>query len=148
MTIFILALLSAAFYRVGGAGREEIPFANSQYRDIGCPVVILIALISIGFVWYISLVCSLLVLGFIRTYHDWTGKDNFFLHGLFLGLSMLPLAWYGVALLNIVAYTSIVAFSVGVLNTFCTRNAVKYSVWIEEIFRGWIIVISLLVLTK
>jgi hypothetical protein len=148
MVIFILAIVSALLYRIGGAGKEEIPFANSQYRDIGCPVIVLIVLLSMGFVWYICLACSLLVLGFIRTYWDFiNGKDNMYLHGIGIGLSMLPLAWYGVAWLNIVAYTAIVAFSVGVLNTICTRITIKHSVWVEELYRGWIIVFALNILT-
>jgi hypothetical protein len=146
--IIILSLISSLLYRIGGAGKEEIPFANSQYRDIGCPVVILIVLLSMGFTWYLCLASALLVLGFIRTYWDFiTGNDNMYLHGFGIGMSMIPLAWSGVPWLNIVAYTSIVALSVGVLNTICTRYYVKYSVWVEEFFRGAVIVLALLVLS-
>ena len=147
--IFISALVSSSLYRIGGAGKEEIPFANSQYRDIGCPVVVLIVLLSMGLTWYLCLLSALLVLCFIRTYWDFVYKnhDNMYLHGFGIGISMIPLAWSGVAWLNIVAYTSIVALSVGVLNTICTRYCVKYSVWIEECFRGAVIVLALLALS-
>ncbi len=149
MILFILALVSSALYRTGGAGTDEIPFANSQYRDIGCPVIVLIALLMMGHVWYLALLSSLLVLGFIRTYHDYlTGDDNLYLHSLFIGLSMIPLAWSGVDWWRIVAYTSILTVSIGGLNTYCTRNAVKYSVWVEELSRGFIIVIALAILSK
>jgi hypothetical protein len=139
--IIILSLISSILYKIGGSGKEEIPFANSQYRDIGCPVVILIVLLSIG--------SSLLALCFIRTYWDfvYNNHDNLYLHGLGIGMSMIPLAWSGVDWLNIVAYTSIVALSIGILNTICTRYYVKYSVWVEEFFRGAVIVLALLVLS-
>jgi hypothetical protein len=142
MITLIASIISAILYRIGGAGKEEIKFANSQYRDIGCPVIVLIVLLMAGYTWYLCLASALLVLGFIRTYWDFLYKnnDNLYLHGAFLGLSMIPLAWSGVPIWKIVAYTSILTFSVGGLNTFCTRVRVPYSVWVEELFRGLIVI--------
>lgn len=130
-------------YRIGGAGREEIPFANSQFRDIGCPIILLVALLSLGFPFWHSFISSLLVLGFIRTYHDYTGKDQMSLHGLFIGLSLLPLAMVGAGFLTIVAYSAILGSTMGFVNFVCNKWSVPHSVWIEECFRGFIIIAGL-----
>jgi hypothetical protein len=138
--IWILALASAWLYRVGGAGREEIKYADSQYRDIGCPVVVLVALVLMGFTWYLALASALCVLGLVRTYHDWTGSDNFYLHGLGIGLSMAPLYWSGVAWFAIAAYAVILGLSMGVWHWLLEKFKVPVRVWWDELFRGFLII--------
>lgn len=139
MTI-LLSVLSSILYRIGGMDKKIIPFANSQFRDIGCPILVLIILLQHGILWYLAALASLLVLGFIRTYHDYTGQDNMYLHGLFIGFSMLPLYWSGVQWYQIVLYSASLAIVMGALNTFCTRVSVQFSDWIEELTRGFIII--------
>lgn len=141
--IWILAVISAVLYRIGGAGKEEIPFANSQYRDIGCPVVVLVALVLMGFTWYLALVSAVLVCLLIRTYHDYTGADNMYLHGLGIGLSMASLSFDGVYWWAIILYAVTLALVMGGLNTLCTRVKVPFSVWIEELTRGAVIVLAM-----
>lgn len=145
MLLMLSAIISAALYRIGGAGREEIPFANSQYRDTGIPILLFLYLTFIvGATWYLALIVGLAVCGLIRTYWDFIdGNDNMYLHGGGIGVSFIPLAWHGVGLHQIVLYTLILAVSMGALNTFCNRVRVPYSVWVEELFRGFIIFVAL-----
>jgi hypothetical protein len=144
MTTLILAAASALLYRLGGAGKEEIPFANYQYRDIGCPIVVLAWLLLAGFTWYLALASAALVCLLIRTYHDYTGADNMYLHGLGIGLAMTPLYWSGVAWYAIAAYAVILGLGMGLLNTLCTRvNGIPFKVWIEELSRGCLIIAAM-----
>lgn len=144
MMLLIEAIISSILYRIGGAGKEEIPFANSQYRDIGCPVLVSIVLIQGGIPWFIALASGLIVLGFIRTYWDFiTGDDNMYLHGFGIGLGMVPLYWYGIHWWAILAYTAVLVITIGGLNTFCYRVRVPFSVWIEECYRGFVIIYAM-----
>lgn len=146
MIVLISSIISSALYRIGGAGKEEIPFANSQYRDIGCPAVLLITLsFMFGISWQVVLSAALVLL-FIRTYHDYTGQDNMYLHGLFMGLSLIPLHWVGVSWVAIAVYSLVLACLMGLLNTICTRVRVPFSVWVEELFRGFLLIYALKIL--
>lgn len=145
MLILLLSLVSSVLYKFGGCGREEIKFANSQFRDIGCPIVIFVVLMLNGITWYLALASSLIVLGFIRTYWDFVYKntDNMYLHGVGIGLGMIPLYWSGLLWFPIVLYTATISLTMGALNTICTRFKVPASVWVEELFRGFIIVYAM-----
>jgi hypothetical protein len=145
--IFLAATLSAIAYRWGGASREELPFANSQIRDIGCPVIVFGYLLTLGVTWYLALVAALAILGMIRTYWDFlTGEDNLWLAGAGIGICMTPLCWDGVSWMGVLAYTAILSVTMGGLNTFCTRVTVPFAVWIEELFRGLVIIAAIPVL--
>ena len=142
--IFILSILSACLYRIGGASKEEIPFANSQYRDIGCPIIVFSYLMVLGVTWYLALISSLFVLGMIRTYFDFiNGDDNLYLHGFGIGICMFPLMFDGVLWYGVVAYTLVLGLFIGGLNTLCTRVYIPYSVWFEELFRGLLIIAAI-----
>lgn len=145
--IIFLSIVSSVLYRIGGASKEEIPFANSQYRDIGCPVVLLIALMVLfGFSWAV-LFSTILVLLMIRTYHDYTGKDNIFLHGLLIGFCLLPLyGVYKIDVFKILSYSAIMAGSMNVVHEACEKYKIPHRVWIDECFRGFILIITLLIL--
>jgi hypothetical protein len=147
MIYFGAIILSACLYRWGGASREELPLANSQIRDIGCPVIVFGYFMALGVTWYIALVAAFAILGLIRTYWDFiTGEDNLWLHGAGIGICMTPLCWDGVSWVAVVAYTAILAVTMGALNTFCTRVTVPFAVWIEELFRGAVIIAAIPVL--
>jgi hypothetical protein len=142
--IFLASAISACLYRVGGASKDEIPFANSQYRDIGCPVIVFGYLLTLGVTWYLALVVGLAVCGLIRTYWDFiTGDDNLWLHGAGIGLCMTPLCWDGVSWMGVLAYTAILSVTIGGLNTLCTRVTVPGAVWIEELFRGAVLIAAI-----
>lgn len=145
--ILLLAFASSAAYRVGGASTDEIPFANSQYRDIGCPVILAIVLTFLfGMSWAVF-VSSVLFLLLIRTYHDYTGKDNLFLHGLVLGLCLLPLYdRHNIDVFKILSYSAILAGSMNVVHEACEKYKIPHRVWIDECFRGFILIITLLIL--
>jgi hypothetical protein len=139
-------ILSAILYRIGGMDKKIIPFANSQFRDIGCPIVVLAMLVFVGTPLLLALAASALVLLFIRTYHDYTGSDNMFLHGLFIGASMFPLYWSGSEWYAIVIYAAVLALSMGILNIVINKIRVPFSDWIEELFRGAVIILALPIL--
>lgn len=142
--IFLASVISACLYRVGGASKDEIPFANSQYRDIGCPVIVFGYLLTLGVTWYLALVAALAILGMIRTYFDWLlGRDDMFAHGAGIGLCMVPLMWDGAHVIGIVTYTAILSISMGVLNILCRRLWTAGSVWIEELYRGAVIIAAI-----
>jgi hypothetical protein len=148
MLIILLSIVSGICYRIGGQGAEENPWANSQYRDIGCPVIVFGYLLTLGVTWYLALLSALAILGLIRTYYDRLGgfnknNDNMYLHGAGIGLSMIPLCWDGVSWIGIVAYTAILALTMGGLNTLCTRVSIPKSVWIEECYRGAVLIAAI-----
>jgi hypothetical protein len=97
MVILIVAcLLSGILYRLGGKKGF-----NTKFRDLGCPLVLLGAVIALfglkmGF-WWAYLLCFGLSFGFLTTYWDFLFKyDNFWFHGFALGLAGFPLLWCGV----------------------------------------------------
>jgi len=88
----ISSLISSVVYRLGGIGN---PFP-SKIRDWGCTLISLIWCVKflpqVDWWWYLlSFILSWLAL---TTYHDWTGTDNFYLHGFFIGLALLPITYH------------------------------------------------------
>ena len=107
--ILIACILSALCYRCGGMGKEDtaepkwIPkwMRNTKARDLGCPTVMLIALwLMEGFklpYWWVYLLTFGLNFAALTTYWDFMfGYDNFYMHGLMIGLAGIPLLWCGV----------------------------------------------------
>lgn len=148
MWLLLSTAISSILYRIGGAGKEEIPFANSQYRDTGIPILLFLYLtFAVGATWYLALAVSLLVCGFIRTYWDFiNGKDLIGLHAVGIGASFIPLVWDGVSWLAVVAYTAILVIVMGGGNWLCNRYNIPYAVWIEELSRGAILFLAIHVL--
>lgn len=138
MLLLLSALASSWLYRWGGSSKDEIPFSNSQWRDTGIPVLLFLYLtFTVGVTWYLSLITSCAVLGLIRTYWDFVnGKDNLFLHGFGIGICFVPLYWDGVSPMGIFCYTLYLSLTMGLVNILCNKTGVKYSVWMEEFYRG------------
>ncbi len=93
----IAACISAWLYRAGGQGK---PY-NTKFRDLGCPLVLIVATIALFGIklgsWWLYLIAFGLSFGFTTTYWDWLfGYDNFWFHGFALGLAGIPLIWCGV----------------------------------------------------
>lgn len=97
LILIFFSLLSALLYRLGGIGK---PF-NTLYRDLGTPLVTLLAFLILGgqFVWWIWLLCFILMFISMTTYWKGNAPDVLWYHWLFTGLaygfSMLPYAFLG-----------------------------------------------------
>lgn len=69
ITLMIAGVLSAALYRLGGAHGY-----NTKFRDIGCPLVLLGAVIALFGLrigsWWAYLLCFGLSWGALTTYWD------------------------------------------------------------------------------
>ena len=107
----LLSLVSAVLYRAGGMSKNPetnpkwIPvwMRHSWMRDWVIPMF------SIGslLLWKLSLFGWMIIPSYIlmgaafSTYWDWVpfnkGKDNFYMHGFFIGLSTFPFIFAGLA---------------------------------------------------
>ena len=149
----IVSLLSAYFYHCGGLGKTTqveknedkwVPLflRRSWVRDWICPLFSLIILFTwwkpnIWWGYLLSIpVYGLMGIAF-STYWDWiNGKDLFWLHGLFIGLSFFPFYFVGMKLWTILASSIISAILMGWL---CDRTNKS---WLEECGRGFISAIT------
>jgi hypothetical protein len=91
VSILIASLLTAACGRAGGMGK---PF-NTKCRDLGVPTLAVLLLLLLGVRNPIALFLSFgLMFAALTTYWDFIFKyDNFWCHGFFIGLSLLPIAY-------------------------------------------------------
>ena len=143
--IWLLAGISSLCYRAGGM---KPPF-KSWMRDWLIPIPAAIAIISLqGFhlaYWWAYIVHYGLLGAALSTYWDFLFKeDNFYTHGFFIGLAILPLAVTGIPLHLIALRTAVLALSMGLLNFVV--NKIRWlpgKDWIEELSRGFLVVISL-----
>jgi hypothetical protein len=71
------------------------------------------------------------------------GFDNFWFHGFMVGLGAFPMFWYGSAWWIILVRAIILAVFMGGLNWFVHKYHIKYSDWIEELSRGFAIVVTI-----
>lgn len=102
IVLSVLSIFSAFFYRIGGsskkAAKEEYPWyptwaVNGAVRDFGCSLCTYLGLLVIGVTaaWWVHLIVFALIFLTHKTYWDRVFKyDNFFAHGLGIGLSCLP----------------------------------------------------------
>jgi len=139
--LWLIALLvSGVLYRMGGYGK---PF-NTKFRDMGCPAVSLILLFILGItgVWWkvgISYFLTFgLMFGALTTYWDNIFKeDNFYAHGLMIGVAALPLMIIGVHWYSILLRAGILSGLMG-LWSFVIKNDT-----LEEAGRGVLVVATL-----
>ncbi len=155
LAIIALALISAVLYRFGGygwgPGQEKFPFLpkwvfNTKARDIGVPLVALGGMFVLGIgnavPWWINLISFLAMFGALTTYWDSIpfnkGKDNFFLHGLGIGLAYAPYAFFAVGMPGAPFIRAVVlGVAVGLWSRLIGKD------WLEEGGRGFLIVITL-----
>lgn len=136
----IAIILSAILYRLGGAKGW-----HTKYRDFGCPLVALglIMFFKIIAPWYIHAIAALLMFGALTTYWDKLFKyDNFYMHGLMIGLAYLPylmvVAWW-----LILIRTIILCLFMGLLNWGIHKTQINRKDIVEECGRGAIIITTL-----
>ena len=136
MTILVSAL-SAVCYRLGGIGK---PFSG-KIRDWGCSGLVIwwsvLYLPRVDWWWY--LISFLLMWPALTTYHDYLGHDNFYLHGFFVGLALLPITYPHLWLLCLVRAVVLGAC----MGLWCK---VFSNDWVEELGRGVFIGLSLYIL--
>jgi len=144
----IATILCAIFYRVGGMSKEEaklkLPWVplflvKGRTRDIVCVLVVMLwvylFLPQVKGILY--LYSSILMFLAMTTYWDrWPpnkGRDNFFMHGLFIGLSLLPIAYGSGMWAEVIIRAVVLGF---LMRVWCS---VFSNVDMEEYFRGGII---------
>jgi len=138
MNIYLLAFISALFYRAGG-----MRGLNTKIRDLGCPTLYLLSWLQHPYPWWAHSLSFLLLFASLTTYWDSVvGEDNFYLHGFAIGLAYFPYAivsgnWWG-----LIARSLILATFMGILNWWANRGKLPFSDWIEELLRGASIVLT------
>jgi hypothetical protein len=142
ITVIIGAIASAITYRMGGSDKY-----NPKWRDWGCSLLVLLALYVQGHQVnvYVYLVSFLLLWGALSSYWRWVNKTedvealNWFLHGLGIGLAMLPFFQY-VHIWNILVRAVVLGITMMAWSE-ANDNAVK-----EELGRGALIILTLPIL--
>lgn len=151
--VFILSICSAILYRLGGAGKVDDGWnwaRRSWVRDWLIPPVVLTTLwLMIGFAiiywwqWLLLLAVWLLMGGAFSTYWDEVpfnkGKDNFYMHGFFVGLATFPLFWLYYSWVAILIYAVALSLAMGLF------TSTKFNAVIKELFRGAVVVLFLLI---
>ena len=145
-------IISAFAYRIGGMSKEEaaekLPWVSAflikgSVRDIVCTSVVTgwayLFLDRVDPIRYLYSGVAMLVA--IRTYWDWwppnKGKDNYFMHGLGIGLALLPIAHESGIWIEVIARAFILGF---LMRVWCT---VFSDVDMEEYGRGAFIALTL-----
>ena len=153
MKIFIIiigTILSAILYRAGGMSKDDtakpkwIPkfMRQTLWRDWGCSLVTLAVMYGIGIrSHYLVFICSFLAMwAFLTTYWDRVfGEDNFFAHGLMIGLALIPFIWD--VSWHMIGFRAL--FMSAFMGVWCLlfKNDV-----VEEMGRGAVIVFTLVLL--
>jgi hypothetical protein len=138
----IAALIGGILYRLGGIGK---PF-KTWMRDWIIPPLAYFVLLFwwhpgnlIG--WLMYLPAILLTGGALTTYWDklFADKDNFYMHGLMVGLGAFPFIWAGLHWWMILIRAILLGLSMGLINKYANKWHLPFSDWIEEISRGMLI---------
>ncbi len=147
---FLLSIVSAILYRLGGSSRvdqdKEFPwiprwFKNIQKkRDAMSNIVKLIGVYLLGiyapvWAWFI---CFGLLWASLSSYWDWMfGYDNHYMHGFMCGFSLLPLVIFGtLGLVPFLIQSVLLGLTMGLWSKY-NGNATK-----EELGRGFLLTIS------
>jgi len=136
--LFYLALCvgSAICYRLGGSKK-----GLTKWRDLGCSLMAILALWHLlGFHW---VYCGIFLLQFAALTTYWNtifGYDNMYAHGFGIGLSTFPLIFIGVHWYLVVIYVVILSALIG-----ATRHVLKIDNKLQELIKGFLIIILLLI---
>lgn|SRR3990167_2832006 len=137
----ILSVCSGILYRKGGTSK------GTKWRDLGCPLIALLAIwLQANFIipyWWAYLLTYGLMFASLTTYYDTIfGKDNFYAHGAGIGFACLPLMWVGISWYGIISRSIFLALSFGLLNKYVNKWQIKHSDDIEEYSRGALIILT------
>ena len=138
--------ICAILYRLGGIGK---PF-KTWMRDWVIPPIIYGYLVYHNHNnWWLLFPAIILTGGALTTYLDKLSSDgegNFYLHGFMVGLGAFPFIWAGVAWWLVVARAVLLGLLIGKLNWLVNKFTIPFSDWIEELGRGFLIGVSILLL--
>jgi len=133
--IILLAILSGVCYRLGG-------WIQTKIRDFGCPTIATIALWLLGIHNPLLLLIHFgLLFASLTTYWKIEGNDarwwNWALTGLGYSLALIPICigighWHGFIIRTLVLVLGTVAVS-----------EMSDNVWVEEIGRGALLILTL-----
>lgn len=161
--INIYAFITALFYRIGGSSDASFPMTllpkwmnNIKIRDGFIPLVVLFWIFKYYQLPEIELwkviVCYLIsfgaMWGALSSYLDEIfGYDNFYGHGLLIGLSLLPFAYLTGDWFLIIVRAIILGIFMGGLNQLVNKFRIPFGDLVEEFGRGAAIAYSLKLLT-
>ena len=133
LTTIIVTILCAVLYRLGGMGGAW--WKNTKVRDLGVPLVCTVwCIMYLDASWWQHLIAFGLMFAALTTYYDKIfGYDNFYVHGLVIGLAYLV---YGLWLV-VVVRAIIMALFMGLWCKYFKND------YVEECGRGAIIGITL-----
>lgn len=135
--ILALSFLAGVLYRLGGKYQTKI-------RDFGVPVIMCVAMLSMGHAHWSLVLCFGSLFGSLTTYWKKKRTDakwyNWAITGLFYGLSMLPYAIFTGHYLGFAVRSLVLAVLVMVWSLSIGRD------WLEEWGRGFLIISTLLLL--
>jgi hypothetical protein len=139
--IIIGSILCAGLYRAGGTS------AGTWLRDWILPIVLCIVIgLMFHWSWWLILL-YIATAGALTSY--WSrlfGFDNLWFHGFMVGVASFPLYFMGVHWWLILARACLLAITIGGLNVWINQTKIPFKDWIEELFRGFILVVSLPIL--
>lgn len=116
-------------------------------RRLGCPIIGLITILFINITapWYVHLIAFGLFYAIITTYLDSIfGYDQFWVTGFLYGFAYLPYALVNHFWLGFLIRCIVCSITIGGLNYLVNKFKIPYRDYIEELFRGWVIIFSLL----
>jgi hypothetical protein len=129
------SLICGLFYYLGGQGGAW--YKSSWIRDYICPLIIIACLPYHWSLW----VCYPLTIGALSTYWKKKGTDaqwyNWFLHGLGIGLALIPYGIFIHAISAVLCRAIILGISMAVWSHFIHKD------WLDEGGRGSLIIATL-----
>jgi len=155
ISIIVAIIICAFAYRIGGMSKEEarkkLPWfpaflVRGFTRDLVCMLTVMawvyffLPRVENSLYFY----SAVLMYGAMTTYWDrfpgCKGEDNFFMHGLFIGLALLPIAYGSGLWMEVIARAFVLGF---LMHVWC---AIFSNVDMEEYARGGFIALTLLLL--
>lgn len=150
LIVLISSIISAILYRLGGIGGK---YFKSWMRDWVIPVLAYGGMLffwhpTIWYGWLMFLLAILLTGGALTTYWDklFGNIDNFYMHGGMVGLGAIPFAFVGLHWWAILIRAIILCISMGLINKYVNKWNIPCSDWIEELSRGFLILITIPIL--
>lgn len=160
-TILLLAGLSGWLYHLGGINhlkRPNFPILRQKPRDMGCAILVLVCMLLLGFKfnpatwydWIIWLLCFGITWGSTSTYFDTVffnpikPKDNFWMHGWFIGISLFPYCILYGEWVTLVLRGLLCAVFMGLWSLYTPPLFDIEEARVEEFGRGLIIPLSML----
>ena len=157
--IIILSIVSGIFGRLGGRDKDGLWYdfiSKTWIRDWLCPLIALIALwLLVGFklsYWWAYLIAYGLMGVSLSTYYDWMfKKDNLWVSGCIVGLSIIPLR---LDVVLVITRAIMLAVIWGCLNKYLPSAGIagdkRILLWrrdiVEEFIRYFSVVFSLIIL--